>query len=75
MSNFKAIIIKYLLDAIHHMFPEFLGKSTQQLLLGLIFTGVIYSFILFNPLAYGIDSSSGTQASIMKLKWLDTWEF
>ncbi|GFR20139.1 protein O-mannosyl-transferase 2 [Trichonephila clavata] len=74
-SMLSAIILNYLLNAIHHMLPEFLAKSTQQLLLGLILTNVIYSFILFNPLAYGIDSSSGTQDSIMKIKWLDTWEF
>ncbi|GFU18652.1 protein O-mannosyl-transferase 2 [Nephila pilipes] len=73
-SMLSAVILNYLLNALHDILPEFMANSAQHLLMGLILTGVVYSFILFSPLAYGIDSSSAF-SSINKLKWLDTWEF
>ncbi|GBN52516.1 Protein O-mannosyl-transferase 2 [Araneus ventricosus] len=74
-SMLSAVIINYLMNVFHHFLPDSLAKLIQHLILGLTITCVVYSFILFSSLAYGMESSAASKSSTSRIKWLDSWEF
>ncbi|GFV25344.1 protein O-mannosyl-transferase 2 [Trichonephila clavipes] len=71
----SAVILNYLLNVLGHILPEIMAKFIQHLVLGLTLACVVYSFILFSPLAYGMDNSAAANSSTSRIKWLDSWEF
>ncbi|GBM93855.1 Protein O-mannosyl-transferase 2 [Araneus ventricosus] len=74
-SMLSAVIINYLMNVFHHFLPDSLAKLIQHLILGLTIACVVYSFILFSSLAYGMESSAASKSSTSRIKWLDSWEF
>ncbi|XP_055930516.1 protein O-mannosyl-transferase 2-like [Argiope bruennichi] len=74
-SMLSAVILNYLTNVIHHFLPDSMAKLIQHLILGLTLACVVYSFILFSPLAYGMDNSAAANSSTSRIKWLDSWEF
>lgn len=49
----------------------------RHTMLGAALAGLAYSFALFAPLAYGMDgpTAADPNATMHRLRWLDTWEF
>lgn len=53
--------------------PNFL----KQLVLAIIMAILLFSFVLFSPLAYGMSGPSANEknSTLYGLRWLDSWEF
>lgn len=49
----------------------------RHTLLGAALAALAYSFVLFAPLAYGMDgpTAADPNATMHRLRWLDSWEF
>ncbi|XP_067616158.1 protein O-mannosyl-transferase 2 isoform X2 [Eurosta solidaginis] len=54
-----------------------LPRWLQHILIGAKISLLVYSFILFSPLAYGMigPTSTDTSSAMYGLKWLKSWEF
>ncbi|KAG8182545.1 hypothetical protein JTE90_002079 [Oedothorax gibbosus] len=74
-SMLSAVILSYSSDVILHVLPSSLASPIFHFLAGVTFASTAYSFLLFSPLAYGIDGSAEANTTTSKIKWLDTWEF
>ncbi|GIY27957.1 protein O-mannosyl-transferase 2 [Caerostris darwini] len=74
-SMLSAVILNYVMNAVHYFLPQFLADLLRHLILGVTLACVFYSFILFSPLAYGMDNSAAVNSSTSSIKWLDSWEF
>lgn len=63
------IILEYM---IRRLSPFF-----KQILLTIIMAVLVYSFVLFSPLAYGMSGPSANEknSTLYGLRWLDSWEF
>ncbi|GIY40216.1 protein O-mannosyl-transferase 2 [Caerostris extrusa] len=60
-SMLSAVILNYVMNAVHYFLPQFLADLLRHLILGVTLACVFYSFILFSPLAYGMDNSAAVQ--------------
>lgn len=62
-----------MLDYLTAKFPTWLRHTV----LGVALAGLVYSFALFSPLAYGMNGpfSHEPNSTVAGLKWLDSWEF
>lgn len=49
----------------------------RQVLMGVILAVLVYSFVRFSPLAYGMTGPTANEpnSTLYGLRWLDTWEF
>ncbi|XP_031339515.1 LOW QUALITY PROTEIN: protein O-mannosyl-transferase 2 [Photinus pyralis] len=76
-SMLTGILFDYLLDVIPCLFPEKIGTTIYHTMMGLFLAILMYSFVNFAPLAYGMTgpSSSERNSTMSGLKWLDSWEF
>ncbi|XP_054714232.1 protein O-mannosyl-transferase 2-like [Uloborus diversus] len=74
-SWLSAVVIDYVLKILFHILPENIAYFLYHGILGLILATLSYSFVLFSPLAYGIENSEATNTSTTNIKWLDSWEF
>ncbi|XP_071042125.1 protein O-mannosyl-transferase 2 isoform X3 [Parasteatoda tepidariorum] len=74
-SMLSAVVINYILKVSPVLLPENIANIAYHLLLGFVLASVVYSFILFSPLAYGIDGSAESNGTTSKIKWLESWEF
>lgn len=55
---------------------ERMPKWIKQIAFGGMLGVLVYSFQLFNPLAYGFaDASTEKNSTMFGLRWLETWEF
>lgn len=55
---------------------EWMPKWIKQIAFGSMLGVLVYSFQLFNPLAYGFaDASTEKNSTMFGLRWLETWEF
>lgn len=56
---------------------ERLPKWIQHALLGATLGLLVYSFMLFAPLAYGMSGPTANElnSTMHKLKWMESWEF
>lgn len=74
---FIGIILNYLLEEIVKVFSPHLASTVYHSLLAVILSCIVYSFLLFSPLAYGMNgpSSNELNSTMNGLKWLDSWEF
>ncbi|XP_023159697.2 protein O-mannosyl-transferase 2 [Drosophila hydei] len=75
---FPALIFNSLLTGImFNYIIRSLPKWLQHALLGSLLSVVVYSFVLFSPLAYGMSGPLANEpnSTMHKLKWLSTWEF
>lgn len=62
-----------MLDYITGRLPGWLRHAC----LGTAMAGLVYSFVLFSPLAYGMSGpfSHEPNSTLASLKWLSSWEF
>ncbi|XP_068081927.1 protein O-mannosyl-transferase 2 isoform X2 [Anabrus simplex] len=76
-SMLTGVILNYLLESLTSLLFESLASTVYHWLIGVIFAGLVFSFYLFSPLAYGMTgpSASDPQSSMFGLRWLETWEF
>ncbi|KAL0269518.1 UNVERIFIED_CONTAM: hypothetical protein PYX00_007222 [Menopon gallinae] len=75
-SMMSGVTLDYFLRGLLGILPERLSKVVFHWAMGVLFSGVIYSFYLFSPLAYGmIPKENETYSEMQNLKWLDSWEF
>lgn len=60
-----------------HYLTSLLPRWFQHLLLGGLLSVLVYSFMLFSPLAYGMSGPLANEpnSTMHDLKWLSTWEF
>lgn len=72
-----AIIIDYLLEEILQRISINRAKTIYYTLLGVVLSGLWYSFYLFAPLSYGMSGPPANEinSTMYKMKWLDSWEF
>lgn len=54
-----------------------LSPVLKQILLAAIIGILVYSFVLFSPLTYGMSGPSANEknSTLYGLRWLDSWEF
>ncbi|XP_017871438.1 PREDICTED: protein O-mannosyl-transferase 2 [Drosophila arizonae] len=75
---FPALIFNSLLTGImFNYIIRSLPRWLQHALLGSLLSALVYSFVLFSPLAYGMSGPLANEpnSTMHKLKWLSTWEF
>ncbi|KAL9694071.1 hypothetical protein quinque_013356 [Culex quinquefasciatus] len=70
---FNSMLAGVMLDYLTARFPTWLRHTV----LGVALAGLVYSFALFSPLAYGMNGpfSHEPNSTVAGLKWLDSWEF
>jgi dolichyl-phosphate-mannose--protein O-mannosyl transferase len=65
---FPGVMFNYLTERL----PNWMKQSVLGAVLGV----VVYSFKLFNPLAYGFsDASTEANSTMHGLRWVESWEF
>ncbi|XP_050438186.1 protein O-mannosyl-transferase 2 [Adelges cooleyi] len=76
-SMLTGVSLSYLLEIIKSPKPSFLRKTMYDVLNGIIYSSVVYSFYLFSPLAYGMSGTPAIEqnSTMYGLRWLDSWEF
>ncbi|XP_035213092.1 protein O-mannosyl-transferase 2-like isoform X1 [Stegodyphus dumicola] len=74
-SMLSAVIVDYILKVIFYAVPEVVANTFYHIAFGTIFSVLVYSFVIFSPLAYGLDNSTTANVTTSKIKWLDSWEF
>ncbi|EDV95275.1 protein O-mannosyl-transferase 2 [Drosophila grimshawi] len=75
---FPALIFNSLLTGImFNYIIRSLPKWLQHVLLGSVLSTIVYSFVVFSPLAYGMNGPLANEpnSTMHSLKWLSTWEF
>ncbi|TMW46383.1 hypothetical protein DOY81_008535 [Sarcophaga bullata] len=75
---FPALIFNSMLSGVmFHYLTGVLPRWLQHLLLGGLVSVLVYSFMLFSPLAYGMSGplANDPNSTMHDLKWLSTWEF
>ncbi|XP_002054958.3 protein O-mannosyl-transferase 2 [Drosophila virilis] len=75
---FPALIFNSLLTGImFNYIIRSLPRWLQHVLLGTLLSVLVYSFVLFSPLAYGMSGPLANEpnSTMHNLKWLATWEF
>ena len=78
-SCLSAVLLEFVVENVLRIFK--FSSNVGHLVYGSLLAMLVYSFILFSPLAYGIVSqevsNSNTTAvnSVQNIKWLDSWEF
>lgn len=65
----SGIVLEYLMQR--------LSPVVKQILMAAIVGVLVYSFVLFSPLAYGMSGPSANEknSTLYGLRWLDSWEF
>ncbi len=73
----SAIVIDYCVVTMNNILPDNLSRVFKHTVVGGILAALCYSFLLFSPLAYGMDETPGHMAnsSVHHLKWMSSWEF
>ncbi|KAI4469035.1 dolichyl-phosphate-mannose--protein mannosyltransferase [Holotrichia oblita] len=76
-SMLTGIILDYLLEEMLKYFPKNIAHTIYHTLLVVILSTVVYSFVLFSPLAYGMSGPNANEpnSTMYGLKWLESWEF
>ena len=76
-SMLTAVMLDYLVESTTDLLPKPLSEGFYRLLLTIIFAGLVYSFYLFAPLVYGMNSapSAFSNSTMYGLRWLKSWEF
>ncbi|KAK9704260.1 MIR domain [Popillia japonica] len=76
-SMLTGIILDYLLEEMLKYFPKNIAHTIYHTLLVAILSTVVYSFVLFSPLAYGMSGPNANEpnSTMYGLKWLESWEF
>ncbi|VVC33926.1 MIR motif,Protein O-mannosyl-transferase, C-terminal four TM domain,Glycosyl transferase family 39/83 [Cinara cedri] len=76
-SMLTGVTMTYILETIKTSKPNLLQKTVYDVLIGIIYSSVIYSFYLYSPLAYGMAGPISTEknSTMYGLRWLDSWEF
>ncbi|KAI8121822.1 Protein O-mannosyl-transferase 2 [Lucilia cuprina] len=75
---FPALIFNSMLSGVmFHYITSRLPRWLQHSLLGGLMSVLVYSFLLFSPLAYGMSGPLANEpnSTMHGLKWLSTWEF
>lgn len=74
-SMLSAVILDYLLQVFQA--TRLFSNTTvlYHIFMGSLLAGVIYSFVLFSPLSYGMEGTSPENNTMASLKWLESWEF
>ncbi|GJQ78343.1 hypothetical protein Trydic_g22172 [Trypoxylus dichotomus] len=76
-SMLTGVILDYLLEEMSKYCPPNIAHTVYHTILVIILSAVVYSFILFSPLAYGMSGPSASEpnSTMYGLKWLESWEF
>lgn len=76
-SMLSAVIIDYLFKVVPQLISPSLASGIYHCLYGSLLSAMVYSFVLFSPLSYGMSGSYSqeTNSSMFGLKWLESWEF
>ncbi|XP_022901838.2 protein O-mannosyl-transferase 2 [Onthophagus taurus] len=76
-SMLTGIILDYILENVFVLFPKKISTTIYHTSLVLIISSLIYSFLLFSPLAYGMSGPHANElnSTMYGLRWLDSWEF
>ncbi|XP_055851879.1 protein O-mannosyl-transferase 2 [Episyrphus balteatus] len=75
---FPALIFNSMLTGImFNYITARLSRWTQHVIMGTLMSILVYSFMLFSPLAYGATGPMANEANstMYRLKWLSSWEF
>ncbi|XP_020806209.1 protein O-mannosyl-transferase 2 [Drosophila serrata] len=75
---FPALIFNSLLTGVmFNYLMRSLSKWIQHVILGVVLSILVYSFVRFSPLAYGMSGPLANEpnSTMHSLKWLSTWEF
>lgn len=62
-----------MLDYLTQKLPSWI----RHVVLGVALAALVYSFLLFSPLAYGMNGpfSHEANSTLAGLKWMSSWEF
>jgi len=76
-SMLSAVILDYVMESAVDLLPARTATKVGQLFLVGCLAGLFYSFYLFAPLVYGMNSAPSTQpnSTMYGMRWLETWEF
>uniref|UniRef100_A0A023GEV9 Putative mannosyltransferase 1 ixodes scapularis mannosyltransferase 1 n=1 Tax=Amblyomma triste TaxID=251400 RepID=A0A023GEV9_AMBTT len=76
-SMLSGVVLDYILRMVPGFLPANIRLSAHHWIIGTYLAGIVYSFYLFAPLAYGMDGSISVHenSTMHGLRWLDTWEF
>lgn len=74
-SLLSAVVLDYMTRIAFYVLPQHYASALHHTACGVILASVIYSFVLFSPLSYGLDNSEYANSSSSRVKWLDSWEF
>lgn len=74
-SMLSAVILDYILQVFQAMRPFSNTTVLYHIIMGSLLSGIIYSFVLFSPLSYGMEGTSPENNTMSSLKWLESWEF
>ena len=59
-SMMSGVILDYLMETVPSVLPRFVAKGFLQLFFAASVAGLVYSFYLFAPLVYGMNSAPST---------------
>lgn len=70
------VILDYIITSLSRSYGRHLESPIFYVLLGALLSGIIYSFYLFHPLAYGMSGKLADEkdSQMYGLKWLDSWD-
>lgn len=76
-AMFTGVMLDFLITHTTLSMPEHLRSSYFHWCMGLLLSGIAFSFYLFAPLSYGMSGPDAVDegSKMHKLKWLSTWEF
>ncbi|KAL0110076.1 hypothetical protein PUN28_013605 [Cardiocondyla obscurior] len=76
-SMLTGITLNHIIESFLLLLPGKVGNTIYHVVLGTVVSGIIYSFYLFSPLAYGMDGPSAMDpdSSMHSLRWMESWEF
>jgi len=78
-SMLTGVLLDHLITGFCRALPSSLASTAKHTLLGLVVGGCAYTFAIFSPLVYGMESGLGyareENSTMHHLHWLATWEF
>jgi len=76
-SMLSGVIIDYAVDSLYLQLPKILSHKFYYTSFCLITSGLVYSFVLFKQLSYGMSLASAdkSNSTMYGLRWLDSWDF
>ncbi|CAH1793235.1 unnamed protein product [Owenia fusiformis] len=73
----SGVMLDYIITRLYQHLPASMSTSVFHVLWGTLLSGIVYSFYLFHPLAYGMHGpqATNTTSSYHRQHWLNSWDF